>query len=260
MIKTLRKPCVVGNWKMNGSKQSNQALVQDLLVGISSLQNIEIEVVLCPPSVYLQQVAELLQLNEQAGIKLGAQNVFYEKEGAFTGEISPDMLRDLGCQYVIIGHSERRQSFSEGDELIARKFVAAYDAGLIPIVCVGETEGERAQGKAFEVVSRQLDAVWKIGGAARFAKSLIAYEPVWAIGTGQTASPEQAEEVHTYLRRWIAERDQHVAQTVRILYGGSIKADNAEQLFSEPNIDGGLVGGASLKLQEFLTICQSAGR
>lgn len=241
---------------MNGSMPMIQTFIPELLEGLTALSGGGMsDIVICPPAVYVQKVRDQLQSSNY--IKLGAQNSWYGEAGPFTGEISPQMLQEMGCQYVILGHSERRQLFFESDELIARKFVAAYHAGLIPIVCVGETESERAQGKALEVVSRQLSIVLDHASTKMLGQSLIAYEPVWAIGTGQTATPAEAEEVHAYLRQWIAKRDNEAAQKVRILYGGSIKASNAVQLFSEPNIDGGLVGGASLITQEFLNICQA---
>jgi triosephosphate isomerase len=247
---------------MNGSRQMVSQFIPALQNAIETpvlTQALaEVDKVLCPPAVYLQAVGENLQ--SQKLFKLGAQNSYCESKGAYTGEISPEMLKDMGCEYVILGHSERRQLFAESDELIARKFVAAYHAGLIPILCVGETEGERAQGRAFEVVCRQLEAVLKIAPISLLRKSCIAYEPVWAIGTGQTATPAQAEAVHAHIRSWLASRDVEVAAAVRILYGGSIKADNAVQLFAEPNIDGGLIGGASLEVKDFLNICLQAAQ
>jgi triosephosphate isomerase len=250
---------------MHGSAIMIPSLIHALIEGTCSIFSQEkvpsaVEMVVCPPSVYLQQVGELInsESNVANRIKLGAQNSYCETVGAFTGEVSPGMLRDVGCQYVILGHSERRQLFLESDELIARKFVAAYHTGLIPILCVGETQSEREQGKAFEVVSHQLAAVFASYVFPTWPEFLIAYEPVWAIGTGQTATPEQAETMHGYIRQWVAERDPGAAQRQLILYGGSIRGENAAQLFSEPNIDGGLVGGASLDAQEFLTIYRSA--
>ena len=263
----IRKPCVVGNWKMTGSRDKIAKLIENLCnhcpesltAGRSPGSNIEI--VLCPPFVYLQEVHQQLQKYEMGQyFKLGAQNVYYEPEGAFTGEISPQMLVDVGCQFVIIGHSERRQIFLEGDTLIARKFKAAYDAGLIPIVCVGETAEERAEGKTLEVVLRQLTAVLEFSPISHFSKAMIAYEPVWAIGTGQTATPEQAEAVHADIRAWVAGFDADIARQTTLLYGGSVKAANASGLFKCPDIDGALVGGASLVAEDFLKICEAASQ
>jgi len=253
-----RKPCVVANWKMHGSKERVAKWIVELSKGLKSGTAKDLDVVLCPPSVYLQESINCIrnQLSSDA-LSIGCQNVYCLSEGAFTGEISPEMLIDVGCRYVILGHSERRQLFLEEDTLIASKFVAAYHAGLIPIICVGETRQEREQGKTKQVVSRQLQAVLELAPKGAFGKSLIAYEPVWAIGTGLTASPDQAQEVHAFLRGCLAERDWGSAETVRILYGGSVKADNAKTLFAQSDIDGALVGGASLNAEEFLNICKS---
>lgn len=251
----LRKACVIGNWKMYGSK----AMISEFVAHFSHSKLLDptVEHAICPPYPYLQAFLTEIKANDLV-LQLGAQNVHSHGEGAFTGEISASMLVEMGCRYVIIGHSERRQLFFESDPLIASKFVAAYHAGLIPIVCVGETQAERNEGKTYEVVTRQLQAVWERAPAGAFAKSLIAYEPVWAIGTGLSATPDQAEDVHAYLRQWLADRDEQTAQNVRILYGGSVKSNNAEALFAQPNIDGALIGGASLHAQEFLNICKIA--
>lgn len=254
MIQSFRKPCVVANWKMQGSLQMLSALIGDLLQGSQTVEFNKMDVVLCPPFPYLQAVEKRIQ---SGPFRLGAQNAYCEYKGAFTGEVSPEMLVDVGCSYVIIGHSERRELFFETDALIARKFLAAYHVGLTPILCVGETLAEREHGKTFEVVQRQLAAVLTIASLSTLAGALIAYEPVWAIGTGLTATPEQAEAVHEYIRGWLAKQDAQIASQVRILYGGSVNAANASGLFAMPNIDGGLIGGASLKAQEFLSICQS---
>ena len=251
----LRKACVIGNWKMHGSKSMLQGFLSDFLD--AKFHDITVETVICPPYPYLQAFLTQMKANNLV-LQLGAQNVHTHADGAFTGEISAPMLVEMGCTYVIIGHSERRQLFLESEPLIASKFVAAYDAGLIPIVCVGETQAERNEGRTYEVVTRQLRAVWEQAPAGAFVKSLIAYEPVWAIGTGLSASPDQAEDVHAYLRQWLADRDEQAAQNVRILYGGSVKASNAEGLFAQPNIDGALIGGASLQAEEFLNICKIA--
>jgi triosephosphate isomerase len=241
---------------MHGSKGMITKLVMEIVAGSASITDVEI--VLCPPSVYLSFVENQLRekkFNDR--IQIGAQNVYCERDGAYTGEISPLMLSDIGCQYVILGHSERRQLFAEDDGLIARKFVAAYHAGLISILCVGETAIEREQGKTFEVVSRQMQAVFELAPLEALQKAVVAYEPVWAIGTGLTATPDQAEEVHNYLRSWMAKKDAKLASRMRILYGGSVKAENAKGLFAKANIDGALVGGASLSAKDFLNICEN---
>jgi len=249
----MRQPLVAGNWKMHGSRVENAALVRSLLDQLQP--GTGTEVLLCPPFVYLSDVARLLTDSEVA---LGGQSVCDEPQGAFTGEVSAAMLKDVGCRYVLVGHSERRQLFGEDDALVARKFVAAQSQGLVPVLCVGETLEEREGGQTTEVVARQLDAVLSVSGAAALASAVIAYEPVWAIGTGRTASPEQAQEVHAMIRGRVAARDATIGGSVRILYGGSVKASNARELFAMPDIDGGLVGGASLKADEFAQICAAA--
>lgn len=252
----MKKPCVIANWKMNGSKSSNQKLVSELLIESGQLKNLpSIDIFLAPPAVYLEQVAELIK---DSMFQLAAQNVYCETKGAYTGEISPNMLIDLGCKAVIIGHSERRHLLNEGNELIARKFLAAYHVGLIPILCVGETEEEREQGKTLEIIKAQLQTVIALAGLSSFKIAMIAYEPVWAIGTGKAASPEDAEEVQAFIRNLLASEDSNIAQEIRILYGGSVNASNAEALFAKPNIDGGLIGGASLSSRDFLSICDAA--
>lgn len=256
MISHFRKPCVIGNWKMQGSRE----MISNLVSGLSANKNYpEVDIALCPPTLYIERVqAALEDYALQDHFALGAQNVYCESGGAFTGETSPEMLVDMGCRYVIIGHSERRQLFFEDDTLIARKSRAAYHAGLIPILCIGETAAERAAGKTFEIVCRQLQAILEKLPLVALATSIIAYEPVWAIGTGLTATPEQAEAVHASLRDWLGKQDPEIAKKVCILYGGSVKAENADGLFSMPNIDGALVGGASIDAGQFLKICQSA--
>ncbi len=250
----MRRPLVAGNWKMNGSRERVAALVEGIKAGMGSVERAEVAV--CPPFVYIPQVAGLL---EGTGIALGAQNVCdHAEEGAYTGEVAGSMLAELGCRYVIVGHSERRNLYGESDELVARRFAAARKAGLAPILCVGELLEERERGETEAVVARQLDAVLALEGAAAFREAVIAYEPVWAIGTGRTATPEQAQEVHAFIRRRLAEHDAGVAEAARILYGGSVKGSNAADLFAQPDIDGGLIGGASLKADEFLTICRAA--
>jgi triosephosphate isomerase (TIM) len=248
-----RRPLVAGNWKMHGSRGENTALVGALLHDLP--QPGVAEVALCPPFVYLSEVGRQLKGSD---LKLGAQSVCAEPIGAFTGEVSAAMLKDLGCTYVIVGHSERRAIFKESDALVARKFVAAQSQGLTPILCVGETLDERDGGQTFAVVDRQLAAVVDLAGIATFERAVIAYEPIWAIGTGKNATPQQAQEVHQHIRAALAERDARIAGLVRILYGGSVKAGNAAELFAMADVDGGLVGGASLNAREFLGICTAA--
>jgi triosephosphate isomerase (TIM) len=249
----MRRPLIAGNWKMHGSRAENAELIEALLLGLPGQTPVEIAV--CPPSVYLWETARLLK---SSSIALGAQSVCAEPLGAFTGEVSASMLKDVGCKYVIVGHSERRAIYKEDDALAARKFLAAQSQGLIPILCVGETLEERERGQTMQVVSRQLAAVLDLAGAAALRTAVIAYEPVWAIGTGKNATPGQAQEVHAHIRAAIAGRDAKIAADVRLLYGGSVKAANAHELFAMPDVDGGLVGGASLKADEFLKICASA--
>jgi len=238
---------------MQGSRRKTRDLINAIVA--AQLNHEAVDVVVCPPYVYLQEAQELSQNSK---LQIGAQDVFYEEEGAFTGEISAKMLVDLNCRYVIIGHSERRRLLGESDELIARKVLAAYDAGLIPILCVGETLTEREAGQTMEVIRKQIFKVLEVVPLEAFRTALIAYEPVWAIGTGVAATPEQAEEVHAFIRRLFSEADETTANTIRILYGGSVKGDLALGLFTKTNIDGGLIGGASLNSEEFLTICNAA--
>jgi triosephosphate isomerase len=248
----MRQSLVVGNWKMNGSIESNQSLLEDLKAGMATVKNSEVAV--CPPFIYLQQVSDLLK---DTAIGWGGQNLSQQDSGAFTGEVAASMLLDFNCKYVIVGHSERRSLYAETDQLVADKFAKAQAAGLIPILCVGELLEEREAGDTENVVKRQLDAVINLVGVAALTKSVIAYEPVWAIGTGKTATPTQAQDVHAFIRKQIAALDADVAEKVQILYGGSVKANNAAELFAMSDIDGGLIGGASLKAEEFLTICQA---
>lgn len=250
----MRQPLVAGNWKMNGSKASVKALLDGIKQGIGDVN--KAEVVVCAPYIYLPAVAA--QLADTA-IAWGAQNMSTEPSGAFTGEISASMLMDFDCRYVIVGHSERRSLYGENDEVVAKKVAVARAAGLRPILCVGETLDEREQGITEQVVARQLDAVIALEGVAALGASVIAYEPVWAIGTGKTATPEQAQEVHAFIRGHIAKAgDADAAAKVRILYGGSMNAANAATLLAQADIDGGLIGGASLKADDFLTICRAA--
>ena len=249
----MRRPLVAGNWKMHGSRAEAAQLLDELIHQQSAA--LAAEVAVCPPFVYLPDAARRLK---ESNIALGGQNVCAEPVGAFTGEVSAAMLKDVGCRYVIVGHSERRALFHEDDKLVARKFMAVQSQKLIPILCVGETLEQRERGETEAVVARQLDAVVAVAGIAAFADAVMAYEPVWAIGTGKNASPAQAQEVHAHIRTAIAGRDAKIAADVRILYGGSVKAANAHELFAMPDVDGGLVGGASLKADEFLKICASA--
>lgn len=249
----MRQPLVAGNWKMNGSSDSVTALLAGIKAGIDSVTTAEMAV--CPPYVYIPQVATTL-----AGtpVRYGAQDVSDQESGAYTGEVSPGMLMDMGCTYAIVGHSERRSIYGESDEFTASKFAAARKAGLVPILCVGELLAEREQGITQQVVERQLDAVIKLEGIAAIGSSVIAYEPVWAIGTGKTATPDQAQEVHAFIRSKLAGLDTAVAEGVRILYGGSMNPGNAADLLAMADIDGGLIGGASLKPDDFLAIGQAA--
>ena len=249
----MRKPLVAGNWKMHGSRAENASLVRSLLD--QGRPDSGTEVMLCPPFVYLQEVGRLLK---DTDVSLGAQSVCAEPQGAFTGEVSAAMLKDVGCRYVLVGHSERRQIYGESDALVARKFVAVQSQGLVPVLCVGETLEEREAERTLQVVSRQIDAVLSVSGVAALKLAVIAYEPVWAIGTGRTASPEQAQAVHAMIRGKVAALDATIGGSVRVLYGGSVKASNARVLFAMPDIDGGLVGGASLNADEFARICAAA--
>ena len=250
----MRRPIVVGNWKMHGSRAENARLIEEL--GVHYPPNPAADCVVCPPLVYLQEVGRLLR---DTAIRLGAQDVCADSQGAFTGEVSAAMLKDVGCDYTIVGHSERRLLYRESDQLVARKFASAHSKALIPILCVGEQLSEREAGRTAEVVSRQLDVVLELCGAETLGHAVVAYEPVWAIGTGRNASPEQAQEVHALIRARIAARDARIAGATRILYGGSVKASNAAELFAMPDVDGGLIGGASLKADEFLAILKAAG-
>jgi triosephosphate isomerase len=244
---------VAGNWKMHGSRAANQALLTELEGKLEA--EWPIDIVVFPPYVYLSDAARLL---DDGPVALGAQDVCAESAGAFTGQVSAAMLKDVGCSYALVGHSERRRLNHEDDTLVARKFVAAAHVGLIPVLCLGETLEERELKQTESVVERQLDAVIKMHGPAMLSKAVLAYEPVWAIGTGRTASPQQAQEVHAFLRGRIAAHDAKMALQLRILYGGSIKGSNAAELFAMPDVDGGLVGGASLSADEFRQICAAA--
>ncbi len=250
----MRRPLVAGNWKMNGSRAESAALVEAIRKGVPAGSRAEAAV--CPPFILIPLAAEKLA---GSAVVWGGQDLSAHKSGAYTGEVSGPMLKDYGCTYVIVGHSERRTLYGENDALVAEKYAAAQTAGLIPILCVGETLQEREANQTESVVARQLDAILDRHGIAGFKNAVIAYEPVWAIGTGKTATPQQAQDVHRFIRGRLAARDKAVADNVRILYGGSMKGGNAAELLAQPDIDGGLIGGASLQAEEFLTICRAAG-
>jgi triosephosphate isomerase len=245
----MRKILVAGNWKMHGSRQMVRELLEGLLAG--STAGTEVDMAVFPPFPYLEQAQSML---EGSSISWGAQNLNPVAQGAHTGEVSASMLLDLGCRYVLVGHSERRTIYGESDADVADRFAAALEAGLEPVLCVGETLEERESGETEAVVGRQLDAVLERSGVAAFDRAIVAYEPVWAIGTGKTASPEQAQAVHAFIRDKFASRDDIIAGQLRILYGGSVNGSNAADLFAREDIDGGLVGGASLKVEDFLAI------
>ncbi|MDH5353587.1 MAG: triose-phosphate isomerase [Gammaproteobacteria bacterium] len=247
----MRPTLIAGNWKMNGSLQSVIQLVEGIKAGDAGSASLAV----CPPAIFLMKVGGML---EGSNIALGAQNVCDQASGAFTGEVSGAMLKEAGCQYAIVGHSERRALYLESDELVAARFAMAQQSGLIPILCVGETLQEREDEVTEQVVARQLGAVIDSQGIAAIATSVIAYEPVWAIGTGQVATPEQAQTVHAFIRKMLAGQDVAVANKVQILYGGSMNPTNAGELLSQPDIDGGLIGGAALKAADFLAIGQAA--
>jgi len=247
----MRQSLIMGNWKMNGSREEGQQLAKALVDGLAAVDQ---EVAVCVPFVYLSDIRNVLA---SSPIALGAQNVADQASGAYTGEVSAAMLADVGAKYALVGHSERRSYYGDTNESVAKRFVQALKLNIIPVLCVGETLEEREQDRTFQVVDEQLDAVIDAAGIESFAKAVIAYEPVWAIGTGKTASDEQAQEVHHYIRQRIAARSQVIADKLQILYGGSVKPDNAKGLFAQPDIDGGLVGGASLDAKGFLQICHS---
>ncbi len=251
----MRTPMVAGNWKLNGSRESAVALASEIAASAQDDMTSKVDVVVCPVSVHLGDVSTALN---GAAVKLGAQNAGAEEEGAFTGEVSASMLAEYGCEYVIIGHSERRSLFGDTNASCAARHKAVAAAGLTPVFCVGETLDDREAGNTMAVVESQLQAVFDVCGDNGFASAVVAYEPVWAIGTGKTATPEQAQEVHANIRELVAARDPQTASALRILYGGSMKPDNAADLIGKPDIDGGLIGGAALKSADFLAICQAA--
>ena len=250
----MRRPLVAGNWKMNGSRESVETLLNGVKAGVGNVGNTEVAV--CPPFVYLLQAADALA---GSGIGLGAQNVCDQDSGAYTGEVSGAMLKEMGCSYAIVGHSERRSLYGETDALVAQRFLAAQRSGLTPIFCIGETLEEREAGDTEAVCARQIDAVLEVAGIEAFTNAVVAYEPVWAIGTGKTATPEQAQAVHAFIRGKLAALDAGIAAKLRIQYGGSMKPGNAAELMAQPDIDGGLIGGASLQAEDFLAICKAGG-
>ncbi|MCK5325945.1 MAG: triose-phosphate isomerase [Woeseiaceae bacterium] len=249
----MRDFLVAGNWKMHGDAVSNAELIAGILAGAPDAEHVGLLV--CPPYPYLASVASQLHGSR---VQLGAQNVAEHESGAYTGEVAGAMLRDIGCAFAIVGHSERRSQYGESSSQVAAKFAAALAAGLTPILCVGETLQERESGSTESVINEQLNVALDLNGIAAFGSAVVAYEPVWAIGTGMTATPEQAQDVHRHIRGVLAEHDSAVAEGVQILYGGSVKGDNAAGLFGMPDIDGGLIGGASLKAADFLAIARAA--
>ena len=251
----MRDFLIAGNWKLNGSSAANEALIAGIVAGVPGGSGFSLLV--CPPYPYIAAVAA-----EVAGsaVSVGAQNVSEHESGAYTGEVAASMLADIGCEYVIVGHSERRAIYGESSFQVAAKFQAAQAAGIVPILCVGETLEEREAGTTESVVDYQLGAVLDAAGIGAFAKAVVAYEPVWAIGTGMTATPEQAQEVHKHIRAQLSAKDAGIAAGVQILYGGSMKGENAAGLLAMPDIDGGLIGGASLKAKDFLAIAEAAAQ
>ena len=248
----MRTKLVAGNWKMHGSLAANLGLLHAVREGVRGTA----EVAVCVPYPYLAQARSVL---EGSAVAWGAQDVSEHAQGAWTGEVSAAMLADFGCRFAIVGHSERRSFYGDSDAVVAAKFVAAQKGGLVPILCVGETLDEWERNVTAEVVTRQVDAVLAAAGVGAFSRAVVAYEPVWAIGTGRTATPEQAQEVHALIRARFASENADVAAGLRILYGGSVKPGNATDLFGRPDIDGGLIGGASLVAADFLAICSAAG-
>lgn len=248
-----RTPIVVGNWKLNKTLSEALALVTEIKNQLAAVRDVDIGV--APVFTAIAQVARRL---EDSNIGVAGQDCFWEERGAFTGEVSPSLLVDAGCRYVIIGHSERRQHFGETDEAVGKKARAALDAGLVPILCIGETESERDQGQTFSRIDTQLAGALGALSGADMDRVVLAYEPVWAIGTGRTATPAQAQEVHAHIRGQLRQRVGDAADKIRIQYGGSVKPGNAEDLVRQPDIDGGLIGGASLKAEDFVAIVKAA--
>lgn len=268
----MRRLLVAGNWKMHGNMHMTSDLITGVCEKIKSHNSVSdtkpaYDVLFCPPAPYLSKAVDVAN-SQSMNVYVGAQNVSQHKQGAYTGEISLPMLAELGCQYVLLGHSERRDYYAESDDLVAEKFAAciASDSPVVPILCVGETLAEREAGDTEKVVAKQINAVLSLVGINGFAKkngdssrlAVIAYEPVWAIGTGETASPEQAQAVHKFIRELLVKSDARVAEKIQLLYGGSVKPGNAEELFAQDDIDGGLIGGAALDIDSFVGICEAA--
>jgi len=247
----MRQSLIMGNWKMNGSRAEAQTLAQAIVAGLNAGDQ---GIAVCVPFVYLSDVLSII---ESTPVALGAQNVADQEKGAYTGEVSAAMLKDCGCTYALVGHSERRTCYGDTDQSVAARFCQAQKEGVIPVLCIGETLEEREQDKTFAVIDKQLDAVIDAAGIDALTNAVIAYEPVWAIGTGKTASDEQAQEVHKYIRQRLAEKSREIADKIQILYGGSMKPENAKGLLAMPDIDGGLIGGASLDADSFLSIYRS---
>ncbi|MSS76145.1 MAG: triose-phosphate isomerase [Methyloglobulus sp.] len=247
----MRRSLVLGNWKMNGSRSSAESLAKGIIAGLGADVA---DIAVCVPYIFLSDVAQIVK-NTRLG--LGAQNVADKPSGAYTGEISAAMLKEFACKYALVGHSERRTYYGDTDQSVAARFSQSQEQGVIPVLCIGETLEQRQQEQTFEVITAQLDAVVDLAGIAAFNNAVIAYEPVWAIGTGLTATDEQAQEAHHFIRQYLSAKDQAVAENIQILYGGSAKPDNAKGLFAMPDIDGGLIGGASLDAESFLKIYHS---
>lgn len=248
----MRRKLVAGNWKMHGNLVENKQLLDAIILALNGMDKANFAV--CVPYPYLSSVQSLLK---NTNIAWGAQNVSQFEKGAYTGEISASMLNDFACRYVIVGHSERRALFFEDNDIVAKKYMAVQRVGLTPILCVGETLEQRESGTTEQVIEEQLTAVIKLAGTESLQQAVIAYEPVWAIGTGRTASPQQAQDIHSFIREGVAKQNMSVAKELTILYGGSVKANNASELFAMPDIDGGLIGGASLVANEFIEICRA---
>jgi triosephosphate isomerase len=251
MSNNSRKTIIAGNWKMNGSRANNAVLVDEILSGMGGITS---DIIICPPSLYVNEIAAI---TSDKSIKVGAQNLNLNQSGAFTGEISGTMIKDCGANFVIVGHSERRSLYGETNEIVADKTQVALDSGLTPILCIGEELADRENGNTNDVLKSQMDAVFDKVDIKDFTKIIIAYEPVWAIGTGVVATPQQAQETHKFVRSLIAGKNTNIAENISILYGGSMNPTNAQELLACEDIDGGLIGGASLKAQDFLAICKS---
>jgi triosephosphate isomerase (TIM) len=247
----MRRSLVLGNWKMNGSRSSAELLAKGIIAGLGADVA---DIAVCVPYIFLPDVAQIVK-NTRLG--LGAQNVADKPSGAYTGEISAAMLKEFACEYALVGHSERRTYYGDTDQSVAARFCQAQEQGIVPVLCIGETLEQRQQEKTFDVITAQLDAVVDLADIAAFNNAVIAYEPVWAIGTGLTATDDQAQEAHHFIRQYLSAKDQAVAEKIQILYGGSAKPDNAKGLFAMPDIDGGLIGGASLDAESFLKIYHS---